>query len=228
MSYLIKEMPNNERPRERLLNYGVKSLSNSELLAIILQTGNKGESVLDLSKRILYKIEKPSLLLNMNVEELMKIKGVGVAKGCMIVAAIELTRRLYEDLDEKKECIYDVSDVYYLFNRELDVLEQEHFFVIYLNMKNKILSKKLLFIGSLNSSLVAPREIFKHAMRFNAASLIFVHNHPSGDPTPSKNDIITTTKLVEAAQTIGIHVIDHVVIGKKSCYSILTNKRYNF
>jgi len=228
MSYLIKEMPNNERPRERLVNNGVKSLSSSELLAIILQTGNKGESVLDLSKRILYKIEKPSLLLNMNVEELMKIKGIGVAKGCQIIAAIEFTRRLYEDLDEKKACIYDVSDVYYLFNRELDVLEQEHFFVIYLDMKNQILSKKLLFVGTLNSSLISPRDIFKHAMRFNAASLIFVHNHPSGDPSPSKNDILTTEKLIEAAKTIGIHVIDHVVIGKRTCYSILTNKRYNF
>lgn len=221
-------MPFEERPRERLLKYGVKSLSNNELLAILLNTGNKGQSVIELSKEILYTLNRPSSLLNITVEELMTIKGVGLAKASTIIASLELYRRLHYDLEQKRTHVFNAIDVYYLFEGELKSLESEQFYCLYLDIKNKVISRKKLFTGGLTASVVSPRDIFKYAIRLNSPKVIFIHNHPSGDPTPSNADITTTKKLIEGANLIGIEVLDHVIIGLNSCFSILSNKKHTF
>ncbi|MGI6359661.1 MAG: RadC family protein [Acholeplasmatales bacterium] len=227
MNYKMKEIPEYERPRERLKKYGAVALSNVELLAILLQTGTKDESVLELSRRILYTLERPSMLLNMSLEELKTIKGIGPSKASTVIAALELYKRLIEDLNKKKTVIKDASDVYYLFE-DMSLLEQEHFYCLYLDTKLKIIAKKQLFIGGVNANIITPRDIYKYSIRLNSPSVLFIHNHPSGDPTPSKSDLITTEKLVEGAKTIGVNVIDHIIIGKKSCYSIMLRKQINF
>ncbi len=224
----LKSLPKSERPRERLIEFGVHGLSNVELLAIILKTGTKEESVVDLSRTILQTIERPTSLLNITYEELIQIKGIGVAKATTLIASLELYKRLLNDLNKKKSAITDPSDVYYLFESELNPLEQEHFYCLYLDMKNKIIAKKRLFIGTLNSTVITPRDIFKYAIRFNSPSVIFIHNHPSGDPRPSQQDYLSTEKLIEGASVIGVKVLDHIIIGKKSCYSIVENKQYFF
>ena len=221
-------LPKKERPRERLIEFGVHGLSNIELLAIILKTGTKEESVLELSRTILQTIERPTSLLNITYEELIQIKGIGMAKATSLIASLELYKRLLADLNKKKSAITDASDVYYLFESELNPLEQEHFYCLYLDTKNKVIAKKRLFIGTLNSTVITPRDIFKYAIRFNSPSVIFIHNHPSGDPKPSREDYLSTQKLVDGASVIGVRVIDHIVIGRKSCYSIIEDKQYFF
>lgn len=228
MNYLIRDIPVDERPRERLLKQGIKALSNVELLALLLKTGNKGISALELSKKILYKLSNKKDLLNVSVEELMLIEGVGIAKASTIVAAIELFKRISEDQEEAPKYLINASDVYYTLLRDLEDLESEHFYCLYLDIKNNLISKKRLFIGGLTASIVSPRDIFKHAVRLNAAKVIFAHNHPSGNPFPSKADISTTEKLIEAGLLLGITVVDHVIIGKNSCFSIVYNKKYDF
>lgn len=228
MKYLIKDMPYYERPRERLLKHGVKSLSNVELLAILLNTGNRGQSVIELAKEILFSLTKPSNLLKLTLEELMTIKGVGIAKASTIIASLELYRRLHHDLIEKTAHIYTAADVYHLFEGELKNLEQEKFYCLYLDIKNKLITKKKLFTGGLIASVVSPRDIFKYAVRLNAPKVIFVHNHPSGDPTPSNADISTTKELIKGSNLLGVQVLDHVIIGRNSCFSILSNKKHVF
>lgn len=224
----LKSLPKSERPRERLVEYGVHGLSNVELLAIILKTGNKEESVLELSRTILETIERPTSLLNITYEELILIKGIGMAKATTLIASLELYKRLLTDLNKKKSAISDAGDVYYLFESELNPLEQEHFYCLYLDTKNKVIAKKRLFIGTLNSTVITPRDIFKYAIRFNSPSVIFIHNHPSGDPRPSEQDYLSTNKLIEGARVIGVKVLDHIIIGKKSCYSIIEDRQYYF
>lgn len=228
MKYLIKDIPVNERPRERLVKSGVKALSNVELLALLLKTGNKGISALELSKKIIYSLNKPSDLLNVTVEELMRVNGIGIAKASTIIAAIELFKRLEEDNISIPEYITESKDVYYLLFKELENLEAEHFYCLYLDVKNSLIAKKRLFVGGLSASVVSPRDIFKYAIRLNAPKVIFAHNHPSGDPTPSNADIITTEKLIEGGKLLGINVVDHVIIGKNNCFSILYNKKFDF
>lgn len=229
MKFLIRDIPVNERPRERLLKHGVSALSNVELLALLLKTGNKGLSALELSKRLLYNLNEPTDLLNMTVEELMTIDGIGIAKASTIVAALELFKRLDNDSNnERLEYIVETRDVYYLLSKELENLESEHFYCLYLDMKNSLLAKKRLFVGGLSASVVSPRDIFKYAIRLNAPKVIFVHNHPSGNPLPSNADIKTTQQLVQGGKLLGIKVVDHVIIGKNNCFSIVYNKKHNF
>lgn len=224
----LKQLPKSERPRERLKSFGVQGLSNIELLAIILNTGTRELSVLDLARELLLTLERPSSLLKITLEELMQIKGIGLAKAAVLIASLELYKRLYQDLNKKKSAIRDASDVYYLFESDLNVLEQEHFYCLYLDTKQKIIAKKRLFIGTLNATVITPRDIFKYAIRFNSPAVIFIHNHPSGDPTPSKQDYLATKKLIEGGETIGVKVIDHIIIGKLSCFSIAENRHYYF
>ena len=224
----LKSLPLSERPRERLIEFGVHGLSNVELLAIILKTGTKDLSVLELSREILQTLQRPSNLLNITYQELVLIKGIGQAKATTLIASLELYKRLITDLNKKKSAISDASDVYYLFENELNTLEQEHFYCLYLDIKNKIIAKKQLFIGTLNATVITPRDIFKYAIRFNSPAVIFIHNHPSGDPSPSKEDYLATNKLIEGAHVIGVKVVDHIIIGKKSCYSIINDKQYYF
>ncbi len=220
---IVKQLPCNERPRELLINKGVNNLSNSDLLAIILSSGTKDYSVKDLSNVVLSGLNKIQDLKNINYNELLNIKGIGTAKACQLLALVELGKRIfstYEDIKEIKiKSAFDIYDYY----KNLYYEKQEHFFCVYLDSKNKIIKDKLLFVGTINESLVHPRDIYKEAYLVNAVSIICVHNHPSGDVTPSNNDKIITKRLKEIGDELGINVIDHIIIGNNNYYSFADN-----
>lgn len=208
----INEIPSGERPREKLLFYGAQCLSNEELLAIILRTGNKDSNVVELSYRIIHSVGGLNGLFKASAKELMELKGVKEAKATQILAMCELYKRFkVSELTQIK--ISKPSDVAKLVLDELRMLRQEVLILINLDTKNKVISKKEIFKGGLNSSLVHPREIFKEAVKDSAASIIICHNHPSGDPTPSRDDINITTRLKECGKMMGIELLDHLIIG---------------
>ncbi|MDQ0244613.1 DNA repair protein RadC [Bacillus fengqiuensis] len=221
----IHDFPEDERPRERLLSYGAASLSNHELIAILLRTGTKEESVLQLSNRILQHFDGLKLLQDATVDEMTSIKGVGMAKAVQIAAAIEMGRRISKLHLHERYTIRSPEDGANFIMEEMRLLSQEHFICLYLNTKNQILHKQTIFIGSLNSSIVHPREVFKEAFRRSAASIICAHNHPSGDPAPSREDIEVTKRLKECGHIIGIEVLDHLIIGDRK-YVSLKEKGY--
>lgn len=222
---MIRDVPTDERPRERLLKEGSHVLSNQELIASILGTGTKQESVLQLSQRILHHFNGLRLLKESSVEELKEIKGIGDTKAVQILAALELGSRVHTFQQEERYIIRSAEDVSRYVMEDMRFLTQEHFVVLYLNTKNHVIHKKTIFIGSLNASIVHPREIFKEAFRYSAASVICLHNHPSGDPTPSREDIEVTKRLVESGKVIGIEMLDHIIIGDKK-YISLKEKGY--
>ncbi len=210
----IKEMPQHERPREKLLKYGADSLSNAELLAIVLSTGTRETSAIDLAKRIIYSSnEGLRSLMNTSIEQLCQIKGVGLAKSSQIIASIELGKRIALTLRADRYKIKCPADVGTLLMEEMRYLKKEHFNIILLNTKNEVISVENISIGSINASIVHPREVFLEAIKRSSSSIILVHNHPSGDPQPSKEDIHITKRLVEAGKLIGIEVLDHIIIG---------------
>lgn len=210
----IKEMAEDERPREKLAKYGVGTLSNTELLAILIRTGTKDVSAIGLAQRILSTNEEGlRFLADCTVEELSKIKGVGISKACQIIAAIELGKRLSVKIRESRQGIKSPRDIADLFMEEMRYYKKEHFKILLLNTKNEMISSETISIGSLNSSLVHPREVFVNAIRRSASCIILIHNHPSGNPRPSEEDIHITKRLVEAGKIIGIEVLDHIVIG---------------
>lgn len=219
---LIKDIPQEERPRERLLRYGAQVLSDAELLAVLIRTGTRSESALVLAQRILKGDGGTSGLayvVNSTVEELSRIKGIGKAKAVQIKAAVELGRRISAYSGRQQVIITSPLDVRDLLMEEMRFLEKEHFKAILLNTKNHVISIEDISVGSLNSSIVHPREVFKPAIRRSSASIILVHNHPSGDPTPSKEDIEVTSRLVQAGNILGISVLDHIIIGNNSILS---------
>lgn len=224
--YLVKEMPKEERPRERLVSSGPGALSNEELVAILLRTGMKDVSVLELSKRVLYHLESFDDLKRMTVHELLQIDGIKEAKATTMIAAIELGRRLESIRKTPKTVIQNIHDVYRLLAHEMSHLEQEHFVVIYLTIKSEVIKHETIFIGTIHQTLIHPREIFKNAIRLSAAAVIFVHNHPTGDSTPSHADLDATEGLKEAALLVGIDWIDHIVIGKHEFYSIREKRKF--
>lgn len=209
----IKDIPTNERPRERLIKYGESVLSNAELLAIILRTGNKNESAIDLSRRILSQNGGLSYLAKASAYELSKINGIGIAKACQIKSCIEIGKRLLTSKEKDNVKISSPDDIAYLVMEDMRYLSKEHFRAIFLNTKNIVISIKDISIGSLNSSIVHPREVFIEAIKMSAASLIVCHNHPSGDPSPSEEDIKVTKRLKEAGNILGIDLLDHLIIG---------------
>jgi len=186
---MIKDVPKEDRPRERLLKFGPSHLSNQELLAILLVSGTRQESVMDVSNRVLMHFEGIKLLSEATIEELTAIKGIGPAKGVMVLAAIEVGKRLNQYKPTDRYIIRSPEDGANYVMEEMRSLEQEHFVVLFLNTKNQVIHRQTIFIGSLNSSIVHPREVFREAVRRSAASIICAHNHPSGDPTPSQEDI---------------------------------------
>lgn len=204
LMYLVKEMPKTERPRERLLISGVSYLSNEELIALLLRTGMKDLSVIELSKRVLYHLESLSDLKRITPEELMQIDGIKAAKATTLIAAIELGRRLASLPKTMKHVIRTSHDVYELMYPEIGHLEQEHFVVLYLNTKSEIIKKETIFIGTMNQTLIHPREIFKLAVKHACAALLFVHNHPTGDALPSLADIKATELLKKSGELMGI------------------------
>lgn len=214
----IKSLPLEERPREKLIKHGSKSLTNSELLAIILRTGNKKENVISLSNELFSKYTIKSLS-RINTSKLMKELGIGIAKACQIVSCFELGRRLSSFREEKNSSIKNAKDIVKIFLHEMKDLKQEHFKTVYLDSRNKLIKEKTIFIGSLEESIVHSREIFKQALEENSSSIILVHNHPSGDPNPSMADIEATQEIIKAGDLLGIKILDHIIIGEKKYFS---------
>ncbi|WP_427338974.1 RadC family protein [Caloranaerobacter sp. DY30410] len=213
-NYTIKDLPEEERPREKLFKFGPKALSNSELLAIIIRTGNRKYTAIELSQRIL-SMDKSGLryLTELTFEELTQLNGIGKCKAAQIIAAIELGKRLSSFNAESRIKVTCPHDVVNILMEEMRYLKKEYFKTILLDTKNNIIAIENTSIGSLNSSIVHPREVFKEAIKRSSASIIIVHNHPSGDPTPSKEDINITKRLVEGGKILGIDLLDHIIIG---------------
>ena len=224
-TFKIRDFPQDERPRERLLNEGADKLSNQELLAILLRTGTKKESVLELSQKLLKHFEGLRMLKDASVEEITTISGIGTAKAVQILSALELGRRMNRLTYDDRFVIRSPQDGANYVMEEMRFLSQEHFVCLYLNTKNQVLHKQTVFIGSLNASIVHPREVFKEALKRSAASLICIHNHPSGDPSPSREDIEVTKRLTECGKMLGIELLDHLIIGEQK-YVSLKEKGY--
>ncbi len=209
----IKDLPIEERPRERLVRHGAAVLSNAELLAILLRVGNKEENAISLAHRILKQEQGLRFLVDSKVEQMASIKGIGQAKAAQIKAAIELGKRLTTFELGVDKPVKSPQDVANLLMEDMRYLKKEHMKLVLLNVKCNLISVEEISIGSLNASIVHPREVFNPAIKKSSASIIMVHNHPSGDPTPSSEDIAITARISEAGKLIGIELVDHIIIG---------------
>lgn len=217
----IKMLPQEERPVEKAVFSGVSALTNTELMAVLLGSGNKEKSAIGLAEEILScSDEGITYLAGMSVHELMKINGVGETKAVRLLAGIELGRRISAKPKEKRLQIRGTDDVANFFMEELRHEKREVFKALLLNAKGEVMSVETISIGELTATPVHPREAFCQAVKKSAASVIFAHNHPSGDPTPSKEDLLTTKRLIECGKLLGIKVVDHVVIGEGAFQSI--------
>ncbi len=223
MNIKLKEIPVLERPRERLINVGVENLSDEELLSIILKTGSKDMSVKTLASHILSNLNGLENLKDVNYHALKNIKGIGDAKACTLVALGEISRRANRKIASLTGLKLNTPVKVFEFYKSKVNNYQEQFYTIYLDANKKVIEEKLLFIGTVNYSLVHPRDIFKNAYLLNASSIICVHNHPSGDVKPSAEDINLTIRLREVGVLFGIKVIDHIIIGRDKYYSFLEN-----
>ena len=219
----FKSIPNSDKPRERLYNYGVDALSNEELISIILKTGSKKYSVKEVSLKLLEYLGDISKLKDIGLSSLTNIEGIGKVKAIELKAAIELGKRVYTSNNTEKIKLNNGLAIYDYFSNILIDKKQEYFYCVYLDTKGAYLGKKCLFIGTINNSTVHPREIFKEAYLLSASGIICVHNHPSGDPAPSKEDIFITLKIKEIGIIHGINLIDHVIIGNNNYYSFYDN-----
>lgn len=216
----IKNLPLIDRPREKLIKYGPGRLSNEELLAIIISSGKKGESALELSKKIIKKIGFSSLP-NVDFSQLFQISGIGIAKACQILSVVELGKRLFQG---KKARLYLKPKDVFEELKDIRGLKKEYFVVFYLNVANQEIAREIISIGSLNTSIVHPREVFEPAVRNLAGQIIIAHNHPSGDPKPSLEDIKITERLIAAGKILGIEIIDHVIVTVNSFFSFKEKK----
>ncbi len=220
-SFTIHDLPVSERPRERLYKYGVEALSAQEILALILGRGISGESVTVTSQRLLSRFGNLKGIADATVEELADIKGIGPAKASQIKAAFELANRLKDDPEsEKKSAVKTPEDVVNLVRKKLKGKKKEYFLVLSLDTRGKLIKISEVSVGSLDSSIVHPREVFKEAITATAASVIFVHNHPSGEPEPSEDDIKLTKRLADSGNILGIDVLDHVITGDDNFKSL--------
>ncbi|HHD6834923.1 TPA: DNA repair protein RadC [Staphylococcus aureus] len=212
----IKEMVTSEMPRERLLSHGAKSLSNTELLAILINTGS-----IDISNELLKSASNLNELKKSSINDLIQVKGIGLQKAITLKAAFELGERMGRRAENNRIKITQPSDVADYMIPTMKDLTQEHFVILLLNSKNVVIKETCVFKGTLNSSIVHPREIFSIAVRENANAIIAVHNHPSGDVTPSQEDIITTMRLKECGLILGIDLLDHIIIGDNRFTSLV-------
>jgi DNA repair protein RadC len=219
-NFTLRDVPIEDRPRERMQQYGASALSLAELLAILLRTGTYAESAVHLAQRVLKEAGGLRNLVDMSTEQMTSIKGIGNAKALQIQASIELGRRLAKAALPEATTIRSPEDIADYMMEDLRYLQKEHFICIFLNTKNHIIGQETLSIGSLNATIVHPREVFRAAIQRSAASIICVHNHPSGDPTPSPEDIAMTERLMEAGNLIGIEVLDHIIIGDQTHVSL--------
>ena len=222
MTVMVRDLPAEERPREKLIQRGAASLSDTELLAILLRTGTSSVSVLHLAEEVLAKYQDKGLVSIMNIspQEIASIHGVGLAKAATIVAAVELGRRLSTRAAQKLEKIEGPEDVARYASPLLRFEQKEHFLVMLLDVRNRVLAMPTISIGSLTASVAHPREIFREAIRYSAANMILIHNHPSGDPTPSREDIQITKQMMKAGEIMGIPVLDHVVVAGDNFLSL--------
>ncbi len=219
----IKDIPKIDRPREKLKAKGPENLKDAELLAILLGTGYQGKNVLQLAKTILSKY-KGRRLISTPYDELVKIKGISQAKACTILAAAELTKRALKHKDDQTlPVIKSVKDVI-AQSVYMRTKTREHFLTLFLNARNEMVFKRQMFTGTLNANLVHPREVFEEAVRQKAASIILVHNHPSGDPEPSEDDLQITKRFTEAGKLMGIDILDHIIIAKNKVFSFKERK----
>jgi DNA repair protein RadC len=216
----IKELPSSERPRERLLHYGAGALSSGELLAIILRTGVRDENVIRVAQRLLASFGNLAGLAQANTAELMSEKGLGPAKVAQLKAALELGRRMLIQSPDERPQVRSPADAANLVMSEMALLEQENLRVMLLDTKNRVLDTPTIYVGSLNTSLIRVGELFREAIRANCASLIVLHNHPSGDPTPSPEDVAVTRQIVEAGKLLDVEVLDHLIIGQQRFVSL--------
>ncbi len=214
ITHRITDLAAMERPRERLAQLGPQALTTAELLAILLRVGAPGENAVQVGQRLLQELDGLSGLHRAAFPELCGVRGVGQAKAAQIKAAIELGRRLTLEIPEERAAIHSPADAAALVQYEMGALEQEHLRVMLLDTRNRVLAIRELYHGSLNASLVRVGEVFKPAIRRNAAAILVLHNHPSGDPTPSPDDVAITRALVQAGQLLDIPVLDHLVIGR--------------
>jgi len=217
--FKIKELPVHERPRERLEKLGAEALSDAELLAILLRTGIPGVSALGLANRVLFKFGDLKSVAGASLEQLCEIDGIGRAKAIQIKAAFDIAKRLSEFKPQEKPVVRSSRDVFALLADEMRMQEKECFKALYLDVKNHVKKVETISVGTLNASLVHPREVFKSAVRDNCAAVIIVHNHPTGDPTPSAHDTETTKRIKAAGKVLGIELLDHIIIGEGRYFS---------
>lgn len=216
---LVRDILEEERPRERFLMVGASNLTNQELLAIIIKTGTREFSSMDLALNIIKKVGGIQYLRDINIGQLINIKGIGTVKATEIICAIELGKRIYCTQPRHKEKLMNAKAIYenskYLFIGKM----QEEFYCLYFNNKQELIERKLLFMGTINRSTVHPREVFKEAYLTSASSIVCLHNHPSGDVKPSREDIIFTKALIDIGDINGIPLVDHIIVGDNSYYS---------
>ncbi|AKG05708.1 hypothetical protein AAV35_005050 [Salimicrobium jeotgali] len=203
-----------------MLMYGAERLTVRELLAVLLSKGTKGMPIESLSREILVSLQGVDGLREATVEDLTAIRGIGAAKAMQVIAAIELGNRVYREKREEGYLIRSPEDGAEYVMEEMKHLKQEHFVALFLDVKNRVLARRTVFVGSLNSSIVHPREVFKEAVKRSAASIVCVHNHPSGDPAPSREDIQVTKRIAECGKIIGIEMLDHLIIGDGTFISL--------
>jgi len=218
----IKDLPKSDRPREKLIAKGAENLRDSELLAILLRTGRAGKNVVEIASQVLTKYSKKRLL-QMTYGDLLKIKGIDSAKATTLLAAFELSKRALEVDDSNLPIISTPKDVVAQLT-ELRQNKKEHFVVLYLNARNQLVYKETISMGTLDANLVHPREVFEPALKYSAANIMVAHNHPSGDPKPSEDDLEITKRLAEAGKMMGVEVLDHVIIVKNSYFSFKDEK----
>ncbi|MBR2891571.1 MAG: DNA repair protein RadC [Bacilli bacterium] len=208
----IQNMPSNEKPREKIINNGINSLNNIELLAILLRCGNKKKSVIELSMDVLNTLDSIDDISELTIDELTKIEGIGISKASIILASFELAKRIFSK-SINKISLPSPKLIYEHFKPLYYNVKQEQLYAIYLDTKGKMISKKLITIGNINSSLIDDKSIFKWAYKYSASAIILVHNHPSGDSTPSKEDLKVTAQIIRQAELLGFIILDHIIIG---------------
>jgi len=223
-SFTIHDLPKSERPRERLQRFGSEALSSQELLALILGRGIKGESVMVTAQRLLSTFGNVRAISEASLEELTQVKGIGLAKASQIKACFELGKRQDLEIDLKDFDIKDPQSIVKAIRATIKDKAKEHFKLILLNSRNKIIGISTISIGTLNANLVHPREVFKEAIIHNASSVVLAHNHPSGDPEPSEADLEITKRIIEAGKIMGIDVLDHIIITKTGFMSFKEKK----
>lgn len=228
MAYLIKEIPLDQRPRERLIKDGIKALSDEELIAILIRSGYKNNNAKNLAQNILIKLGDITNFNETSINYLANIKGIGPAKAATLMAALEFSKRVLKTQIVNQPILNNPKLIYNMYHDQFAKDKQEKLMAIFLDTKKRLITAKIIFIGTINSSVVHPREIFKEAIKNSAVSIILVHNHPSGDAKPSTMDDTFTESMIKTGEIIGIRVSDHIIFGKDEYYSYYLEQSHLF